>query len=47
MLARELITKSRILLFRVVILEGVPTSEVDIRIVDKFLLRALLKTSPI
>ena len=45
MLARGLITKLGISLSRVVILEGVSTLEVGVRIVDKFLLRALLKTS--
>ena len=43
-LARELITKLGISLFRVVILEGVSILEVDIRIVNKFLLRVSLKT---
>ena len=47
MLARELVTKLEISLFRVVILERVSILRVDIRIVNKFLLRALLKTSPI
>ena len=46
-LAKRLITKLGILLSRVVILEGVSILEVDVRIVDKFLLRALLKTSSI
>ena len=43
-LARGLIIKLEILLFRVVILKRVSTLEVGIRIVNKFLLRALLKT---
>ena len=46
-LAKGLITKLGILLFRVVILERVSILEVDIRIVNKFLLRALLKMLPI
>ena len=46
-LARELVTKLEISLSRVVILERVSILEVDIRIVNKFLLRALLKISPI
>ena len=44
-LAKGLITKLGISLSRVVILEGVSTSEADVRIVDKFLLRVSLKTS--
>ena len=43
-LARGLIIKLGISLLKVVILEGVSTLEVDIRIVNKFLLRVLLKT---
>ena len=46
-LARGLIIESGISLSRAVILEGVSTLGVDVRIVDKFLLRASLKTSPI
>ena len=46
-LAKGLVTESGISLFRVVILEGVSILEVGVRIVDKFLLRASLKTSPI
>ena len=46
-LAKELVTKSGISLFRAVMLEGVSILEVGVRIVDKFLLRALLKISPI
>ena len=42
-LAKELVTKLEISLSRVVILEEVSTLEVDIRIVNKFLLRVLLK----
>ena len=44
-LAKELVIELGISLFRVVILEGVSILKVDVRIVDKFLLRALLKTS--
>ena len=43
MLAKGLITKLGILLSRVVILERVSILEVDMRIVNKFLLKALLK----
>ena len=46
-LAKGLVTESGISLSRVVMLEGVSTSEAGVRIVDKFLLRASLKTSPI
>ena len=46
-LARGLVTKSGILLSRVVILEGVSILEVGMRIVNKFLLRASLKMLPI
>ena len=46
-LARGLVTESGISLFRVVMLEGVSTLGAGVRIVDKFLLRASLKTSPI
>ena len=46
-LARELVTESGISLFRAVMLEGVSISGVGVRIVDKFLLRVSLKTSPI
>ena len=46
-LAKGLVTKSGISLFGVVMLEGVSISEAGVRIVNKFLLRALLKTSPI
>ena len=42
-LAKKLIIKLGISLSRVVILERVSILEVDIRIVNKFLLRALLK----
>ena len=46
-LARGLVAELGISLPGVVILEGVSTLEVGIRIVNKFLLRASLKTSPI
>ena len=46
-LAKGLVAKLGISLFRIVMLEGVSTLEVGVRIVDKFLLRASLKTSPI
>ena len=42
-LAKGLITKLEISLPRVVILEGVSILEVDIKIVNKFLLRVSLK----
>ena len=42
-LARGLVTKSGISLLRVVILKRVSILEVGVRIVNKFLLRALLK----
>ena len=44
-LAKELVIESRISLSKAIILEGVSILEVGVRIVDKFLLRALLKTS--
>ena len=46
-LAKGLVAESGISLPRVVMLEGVSTSGAGVRIVDKFLLRASLKTSPI
>ena len=46
-LAKGLVTKLGISLPRAVILEGVSISGAGVRIVNKFLLRALLKTSPI
>ena len=46
-LARGLITELGISLPGVVMLEGVSTLGAGVRIVDKFLLRASLKTSPI
>ena len=46
-LARGLVAESGISLPRIVMLEGVSTLGVGVRIVDKFLLRASLKTSPI
>ena len=46
-LARGLVAKLGISLPGVVMLEGVSTSGAGVRIVDKFLLRASLKTSPI
>ena len=46
-LAKGLVTELGISLFRIVILEGVSILGVDVRIVNKFLLRVSLKTSPI
>ena len=46
-LAKGLVTELGISLFRVVMLEGVSILGVGVRIVDKFLLRASLKTLPI
>ena len=46
-LTKELVTELEISLSRIVILERVSILEVGVRIVDKFLLRVLLKTSSI